>query len=151
MSDYTDGDVLGYTPEDRHCREGQAVVVNGRVLDTFWSLGTETHHLTVEELESAILRFNTGDYDELDQYARESPAKWLTFDPKDREQITSQHGLQSRWFIRKGAEPSVETMRSNIVAELDEAIRAAESATRRVEWKREDLARFDAERAAVTA
>lgn len=74
MGEYqpTVGDVIRYSPDDRWCREGIAIVSQpsrGRlvVADTYWSgSGSgETHILTASELSTAELMFRLDEYDEL--------------------------------------------------------------------------------------
>lgn len=117
------GDVVRYetlTMPSRHCREGQAIAEEwkGRIvlLDTFWG-SSDRHVLTDDEIDTAELVFNLKGYDELDRYSHESPAKWKRFKPVDRETVTSQHGLQIRWFVRKGATPDLQTQIENACEE----------------------------------
>lgn len=104
--DVRENDVVRYVPErqSRWCRECLAVAVmwSGRLVlvDTFWGLRySDDHVLTDAEASTAELVFNTDDYDELPQYGGGSRDLWERYAPADRERITSQHGLQARWFI----------------------------------------------------
>lgn len=136
-TEFKAGDVVRYetlTMPSRHCREGWAIARTRDddsvyLLDTFWGSG-DTHVLTDEEIATAELMFNLADYDELDRYrSHESRAKWETYRPADRETVTSQHGLQVRWFIRKGAQPDLATQIDNArqgVADAYEKLRSAD-------------------------
>lgn len=141
------GDVVQYetlTRPDRWCREGTAVALemNGmvRLVDTYWSLESDSHVLTADEAATAELRFNVDDYDELDVYHRGSPGTWERYAEADREVITEQHGHRRRWFLRKGAVEDRETIIANAAAEVERLELELESAQRRLEWAREDLA-----------
>lgn len=143
------GDVVQWAPADRHCREGTAVAraaSDGRIKlsDTFWG-SYEPHILTEDEAATAELLFNLADYDELDQYDKYgSAAKWEQYAPEDRQLITMQHGLQKRWFIRKGAQPDLPTRIANAERKLAERMAALESARRQVLWAEEELAELRA-------
>lgn len=141
------GDVLRYTPEDgRWCREGMALVSQYpsssllRAHDTYWGSSGDRHLLTDDELQTAELIFNVMDYDEIGSNSRHmDEAKWSTFAETDRQLITSQHGLQKRWFVRKGAEPSWEQQIKNARGALDEALREADAAVRNVGYRHAEL------------
>lgn len=147
MSNFIDGDVISYTPKDgHHCREGLAIVSQSptvdesRAHDTFWAGFGDRHLLTADELATAELIFNVTNYLELDGNSRHiNETKWNTFAVADRQVITSQHGLQKRWFIRKGAEPSWQQQIANARERLDEAICAADSAVRSVGYAHAEL------------
>jgi len=113
------------TRPSRHCREEVAVALeDGRLVDTFWSLGSESHTLTEAERATAVLVFDTDDYDQLPTYPRETARRtWEQYAPADRGIITSQHRLQADYYIRKGATPDLVTKIENARAELDEAQR----------------------------
>lgn len=148
---FRSGDVVRYdtlTMPSRHCREGWAIAKernDGRVvlLDTFWG-STDNHVLTDEEVATAELVFNLADYDEFDQYDRSSSARWETYKREDRETVTSQHGLQRRWFVRKGAEPDLATQIENARQVLEDAERKLESAEWRVRGAKQDLEQLEA-------
>lgn len=130
-------DVVRYRSEreNRWCREGLALA-HGRhdgtvvLVDTFWggAGAGDNHVLTDTERGTAELIFNTGDYDELDRYDRGSHFIWEKYAPEDRAIITSQHGLQFRWFIRKGASEHLPTQIANARAAVAEAERELSSA-----------------------
>ncbi|MBS69374.1 MAG: hypothetical protein CMK98_13710 [Pseudomonas sp.] len=119
-SKWCSGDVIRYEPltrPNRWCREGIAIAEDRGwrvvLLDTFWGGGTETHVLTDEEASTGELLFNVGDYDELDRHNPGTPLTWEKYAPEDRRVITEQHGLRSRWFIRKGASEDWPTQIAN--------------------------------------
>ena len=140
------GTVVRYTPDrSRHdpswCREGMAIADDrGVLLDTYWGSGSDNHRLLPVELATVENLFNLGDYEELDRYSHASKDKWLRYHPDDREVVTSQHRLQVRWFIRKGASPDFATQVENAEDEVREAQEKAESAQRQLDWKRRQLA-----------
>ena len=151
------GDVVRYKSErdNRWCREGTAEAIerSGKVIlvDTYWGrYDGDSHALTDAELASAELIFNIGGYDELDRYGPGSRDEWMRYAPADREQITSQHGMQSRWFVRKGASEDMDTQIANaqeLVGAAQEAVRSAEN---RLEWATQDLASLQAKHFAVS-
>lgn len=127
----------------RHCREEVAVELeNGRLADTFWMLSSETHMLTEPERATAVFQFDTDDYDELDQYSRNSKPKWMEYREGDRKTISSQHGLRMRWFVRKGAQPDIDTKIENARDDLAAAESKLRSATSGVEWAQKELDRL---------
>lgn len=140
------GDVVRYAPDpSRHdprwCREGMAIAdERGILFDTYWGSGGDNHRLNAVEVATAEVIFNVADYDELDRYARASRGIWETYHPDDRRVLTSQHGLQRRWFIRKGADPDMATQVASAEEKVLEAEEAVASAQRRAEWAREELA-----------
>lgn len=144
---FTPGDVLSYLPAHHHCRQGTALVAeNGRAFDTFWRIvpDNESHFLTEQELATAEVKFNVNDYDMLDEYAKGSEAKWKTYHPDDRGRIGSQHQWQSIYFVRKGAQPSLDTQIANAQADVEKAEADVRSAEHTLTWRREDLAKLEA-------
>lgn len=146
------GDVVEWSPQDRHCREGTAIALEThggqiKLFDTFWD-GYEDHVLTdAEELTAEVL-FNLNDYDEIDRYKRESQT-WSKYAPEDRQRVTSQHGLQTRWYVRKGASEHWPTQIRNAEDAVAKCVAAVESAERHLRWAREDLARVEEAAAAA--
>ena len=147
------GDVVHYEPgpafpgqtDVRWCREGTAIAGANRdgsvtLVDTYWGIRDgQSHALTDDELATAELRFNLADYDELNRYDRGARQEWEKYAPADRERVTSQHGLQSRWFVRKGAAEDHATIVQNARDRLAEAESALESARYSVESRLRDL------------
>lgn len=141
MSDWKPGDVVAYKSErrDRWCREGLAIATQWRsgkvvLVDTFWATMSDAHVLTTAEEASAELRFNVADYDELPYRADD---QWRSYAQEDRALITSQHGLQRRLFVRKGATEDLPTKIEN----ARQALASAEEEQRRSEWRVEDRKR----------
>jgi hypothetical protein len=145
---FTPGDVLSYIPKWHHCRETTAFVrEDGIAVDTFWRhTDSSAAVLSEEEIATAEVRFNVNEFDALDIYSHSSRETWLTYHPDDRGRIPSQHGLQEALFVRKGAEPDLETQIANARREVEEALSEVDSAQRRLEWRREDLAKLEAGR-----
>jgi len=139
---FHEGDVLRYRPdrdvEPMHCREGLAIVADGRAFDTYWGFGGGRRHvLTAPELANARLCFNLRDFREV------SEEEWLTHAPDDRGLVTAQHGWQSSYYVRVGAEPDLVTQIENArqaVVEAESAVRSAEST---LEWRRKQLAELE--------
>jgi hypothetical protein len=145
----TVGTVVEYDPDpSRHaprwCREGTAIAVRSLdrpliFLDTYWGGGGDQHVLQGNELATIRPLFHLDDYDEL-AWSHGVRDKWLTYAPEDRQRITSQHGLQSRYFIKKGARPSLVTQIENARKRLEEAEQDARSAANAVTWRQQELA-----------
>ena len=140
------GVVVRYTPDpSRHdprwCREGTAIAdARGLLVDTYWGSGSDSHLLLAVEIETIEILFHLDDYDELDRYARGTSDLWATYHPDDRKRVTSQHGLQARWFVRKGSVPDLSTKIANAEEKVREAEASVRSAGWRLEWARIDLA-----------
>lgn len=148
------GDVLAYVSIESHCREGTAYVQDsGAAIDTYWrpSGGGDSHRLTESELATASVSFNVNDYDLLERYVSSSRKTWETYRPEDRAQITSQHGLQASLFVRRGAEPHLDTQIENAEAAVLAAEREANSAAYVLERRRDELATLKADREATHA
>lgn len=139
------GDIVHYTPEQHHCREGQAVAEerNGKIilLDTFWGVnGSDRHLLTANEIDSAELKFSLADYMQINlANAYITRSTWEKYAKADRECVTAQHGLRKYYYVRHGAKPSWEQQIENAREELAEAERAVESAMRQVDSARRNL------------
>jgi len=101
-----------------------------------WS---EFSHLSEAEKSSAVLLFDSSDYDELDRYSSSSRYKWEQYHPDDRKKTTEQHGCYTRWFIRKGAKPDMGTKIANARARLEEAEQSLRSAQFSVESRTREL------------
>lgn len=122
----------------RHCREEVAVEIDGALIDTFWSLGTESHRLTDAERATAKLVFDTDDYDQLPTYPRDSARRtWEQYAPEDRGIITSQHRLQNDYYVRKGSKPDLTTKIANARTRLD----SRETELRHAAWAVESAQR----------
>ena len=134
------GQVITYRSErsNRWCREGWAISnEHGRFVDTYWMSMGDAHLVTPAELATAEHQFWLDDYRELDRHGRGTPDEWLKYAPKDRRRVTSQHGLQARYFVRHGAEFDLPTQIENALAALRRAEDDAESAQRAVERAQE--------------
>ena len=149
MTEFKADDVVRYTSErrDRWCREGTAIACgdDAILVDTFWGgYGSDSHVLTPDERATAEVLFNIADYDELDRYNHGSEGTWRKYAPGDRTVITSQHGLQRRWFVRKGAQPNLPTQIQN----AREAVAQAEEKLSSAQWwldsARRELAELEA-------
>lgn len=139
-----EGDVYRYEPETSWCREGMATVEVRRdgstqLVDTYWRSTSDAHVLRDAELATAELLFNTADYRELDRYEQ-----FEDFRPEDRQVITSQHGLRVRRFVKQGTEKDLRTMITNAEEAVEEAQRELNSATFRLQMRRDELERLRA-------
>jgi hypothetical protein len=139
------GDVYTYTPTQRHCREGLAIEdERGRLHDWFWGSSRDPMLDKVVPRDAADLTFvaNLNDYELTPRDGCESNREYAR---KDRLVITSQHGLQRTYYVRKGAKPDLATKVENARAELRDAEEKARQAQRNVEWAQKDLANLEAE------
>lgn len=149
-TEFKPGDVVRYdTAQNHHCREGMAIArqrPDGSVvlLDTYWRSSGDEYVLSEADLATVKQVFNLADYDELAE--RGSAEKSASYNPADRQTITSQHGLVVRRFIRKGAQPDLETQIENAQRLVDIAERTVESAKFTLECARRDLAELEAKR-----
>ncbi|PKQ59750.1 hypothetical protein B5566_02600 [Mycobacterium sp. MHSD3] len=109
------------------------------MLDTYWG-ASEPTELSDTEAATAEFMFKLADYDELDRHSHSAKATWEKYAPADRQVITHQHGLQHRWFIRKGASPDWATQLSNAQGVVDAYEYELGCAQRRLQWARDDLA-----------
>ena len=112
---------------------------DGVLCDTYWGSGNDNHRLLPVELASAEILFNLADYDELDRFAHGSKGIWETYHPDDRRVVSSQHRLQFRWFVRKGAAPDHATKIANAEQKVTDCRVAVESAQWQLEWAQRDL------------
>ena len=144
------GQVIRYRSDraDRWCREGVAISNDaGHFVDTYWMGMGDAHVVTASELATAEHRFWLDDYRELDRYGRGTPDEWAMYAITDRRRVTSQHGLQARYFVRHGAEYDLPTQLENALESLSRAEGDLESAQRRLERAEE---RVDELRVLVT-
>jgi hypothetical protein len=135
--------VYEYDLTERHCREGYAVEIEpGDLRDTFWGVyGSDRHKLTPAELETAVLLFDTDDYEDVTSThnRKDAPDAWSDREDADRQRVTAQHGLQPTYFIRKGSEPSLRMKIENAREDLRQAEEKARSAAHGVEWAQREL------------
>lgn len=151
MTTFTEGDVIRYdsiTQPSRWCREETAIaerLKSGEIafFDTYWGTGSDAHRVTADELATAELQFNLADYDEFDRYDRGSVTRWSRYAPADRQKVTSQHGLQARWFVRKGSIEDITTQIENARADVLAREADVQSAQRRLAWAQEELAALE--------
>jgi hypothetical protein len=133
-------DVYTYTPKQHHCHEGLAIEdERGNLIDWFWGNSRDSmldKHVR-RDAEDLKLIANLGDYELTPRDGRESNREYA---PNDRLVITSQHGLQRTYYIRKGAMPDLPTRIENARYALREAESAASSAKFQVEYAQSVLA-----------
>ena len=134
------GEFYEYSPKTVWCREGIAEVIERGVFDTYWGHNpSDSSPLSPEEKATAVLLFDSSEYDELDRYCSSSRHRWEQFHPSERKKTTEQHGCHKRWFIKKGAEPDIGTRINNAKARLSEAEQELKSAQWRVESRTKEL------------
>ena len=139
------GDVYTYTPKQHHCTEGLAIEdERGRLYDWYWggSRDPMLDKIVSRDAEDLTLIANLGDYELTPRDGRESNREYA---PEDRLVITSQHGHQRTYYVRKGAKPDLGTKIENAREALRDAEQAARSAQHGVEWARRQLAQLEAE------
>ena len=139
------GDVYTYSPKQHHCTEGLAIEdERGRLYDWYWGSSRDSmlDKIVSRDAEDLTLVANLNDYELTERDGRESNREYA---PEDRLVITSQHGHQRTYYIRKGAKPDLATKIENAREELREAERGADSARRYVEWAQRELTRLEAE------
>lgn len=130
-----------YHPDSHWCNEGIAQADDkGRLIDTYWGIDASPEcELSRKERESAVFFFNPEFYDMLPD-AKYSEENWEKFAPSDRERVTSQHGLQVRYFVRKGAKHHLATQIENAKRKLEEANMELRNAKYRADRAENDLA-----------
>lgn len=140
------GEFYRYTPKTTCCCEGIAEMTERGLMDAFWgSSGSESSPLSVEEKATAVLIFDSSEYDELDCHGEH---RWEKFNPSDRQKTTEQHGLRKRWFVRKGAVPDLDTQIANAQARVKEAEEAVRSANGMLEWRQRELQKLQEQQGA---
>lgn len=136
-------DVYRYRPQQHHCTEGIAVENDrGVLLDTFWGLDNSVGLSHVVGREQYLEHL--GNLDDYERIGRNSEHPFQDYAPADRLVVTSQHGLERALFVRKGAAPDHGTQVANARQALEDAVAAAESAQRRVDSARRELASLEA-------
>lgn len=140
LDDLREGDVLKWTPANRHAHEGTAVVHrrdDGTLyaVDTFWGSGSGNHVLRAFEIATATVEWNKHSFRQADG-RRET---WSDYAPGDRRIIPSQHGLQATYWLRPDATPDHATMLAKAEERLARAQDELRSAQHRVEFAKRDL------------
>lgn len=134
------GDVYTYTPKQRHCTEGLAIEdERGRLYDWYWGSSRDSmlDKIVPGDAEDLTFVANLNDYDLTPRGGLESNKDYA---PTDRLVITSHHGYQRTYYIRKGAQPDLTTKIANArerLAEAESELRSAESS---VKWAQKELA-----------
>lgn len=138
MPEFKVGQFYSYAIKDSWCREGVAEVTEYGVRDTYWGNHDATP-LSEGERASAVLLFDSADYEELDRYSSSSKHLWEKYHPDDRKKTTEQHGCYTRWFVKKGAKPDIGTRIENARVRLAEARDELKSAQWRFESRTQEL------------
>lgn len=134
---FAPGDVVRYTPENRWCHHGIAVVQDdGHGRDTYWGNGPECY-VAPSELVGGELIFRMGEFREA-----ANEGEWEKYAPADRGHLPM-GGYPERFFVRIDAEPDLETQIQNARAALQAAEDKVWSAVRAVKWAAEDLAKLE--------
>lgn len=140
----SEGDVYTYTPAQRHCAEGLAIEdERGRLYDWFWGSSRDSMLDKVVSRDTADLELiaNLNDYELTPLGGRETNRNYA---PEDRLVITSQHGLQRTYYIRKGSKPDLATKVANARAYLATTESELRSAQFRVQRAQEELSELEA-------
>lgn len=129
MSELRENDVVRYEPKDRWCHEGTAVATrrsDGEIVlfDTYWQFSGQR----LVKPDTWEVLFNLDDYDSVRDGWR-----WEKYAPEDRQVVTSQHGLQRQYLVRKGAVES----RDQIIANARTRLAEAEEKLRSATWSRD--------------
>ena len=134
------GEFYRFTPDNHHCTEGIAAVEeNGTLNDTFWGSAYD-NPLSETERATLELYFDSADFDEIKHSLAQQ--KFEKFHPDDRRRVTSQHGLQGRYFVRKGAKEDIATQIKNTEAWIEQATAELRSAERNKQRAEEWLAQL---------
>lgn len=139
------GDVYTYTPKEHHCTEGLAIEdERGRLYDWYWGGSRDSMLDKIVPKDAADLRLigNLNEYQLTPRDGRESNRDYA---PKDRLVITSQHGYQRTYYIRKGASPDLSTKIENARDRLAEAQSELSLAQWRVDRAQAELASLEQE------
>ena len=141
-------DVYTYSPKEYHCTEGLAIENDrGLLIDWFWGGDVVSHRQYVDrDAEDLKLIANLNDYELTPRDGRESNCNYA---PEDRLVITSQHGLQQTFYIRKGSIMDLATRIKNACERLEEAQSEMRSAQRRVEYAQEALNEIEKEKSNI--
>lgn len=125
-----------------HCFDGQLVVRNGRLCDTYWGFdsGEPRTFTLAEALAQGLLRFvvNLGDVTEI----REGDQ--FLYDEADVFDLTHHAGYRRRFMLRKGAERSQARMLREVDDRIRKARAEAESAVSHVMHQMEHLGKAKA-------
>jgi hypothetical protein len=141
----TAGDVYTYTPKQHHCTEGLAIEdERGNLFDWFWGNSRDSmlDKRVARDAEDLKLIANLADYELTPRDGRESNRDYA---PEDRLTITSQHGLQRTYYVRKGSSPDLATKIANARSEVVKAEVDLSSAQFNVKWAKGKLAELEAE------
>jgi hypothetical protein len=105
------------------CFDGQLVVRNGKLCDTYWSFGACGESRIVEPSEGTLTFVcNLNDVREIQEYEKRHYMEADVFD------LTHHHGHRKRFVVRKGAEPSAERILFEIGAKEFDTLRQMEAA-----------------------
>jgi len=135
----TTGDIYTYTPKNNHCTEGLAIEdERGRLYDWYWGSSRDSMLDKIVSRDAADLEFvaNLNDYE---LTARDGLESNKDYAREDRLVITSQHGYQRTYYIRKGAKPDLPTKIENARQRIIEAEAGLRSAEFKLQWAQEDL------------
>lgn len=139
----TAGDVYTYRPKQHHCTEGLAIEdERGRLYDWYWGSSRDSmlDKIVPGDAENLTLVANLSDYE---LTARDGLESNKDYAPADRLVITSQHGYQRTYYIRKGATPDLSTKIANARARLEEAESKLRSAESSVKWAQKELSQLE--------
>lgn len=116
----------GWAGSLTHCFDGQVVVRNGKLCDTFWGFDASEPRIVRPDQGELTFVCNLNEVTDIREYETRQ------YDAADVFNLTRHHGHHKRFAIRKGAVPSQQRMldevRKKRHAVEDELRRAASSA-----------------------
>lgn len=127
-------DDVKLSSEPYHCKSRKAIVIDGRLIDTFWS---NSSYGTVLDPDHVILDFK-GNKNDLRQI-REWEAKY--YDQDDVVDMRHSNSMRAEIYVKKGAIRS----RDALLEQIAEMRRAAESDIRYAQYRLERLAKAEAD------
>lgn len=135
-----DGDIYRWHWKDMnrssHCCSHLAVVVNGSLLDTFWSVG-KNRRLEPDDVEVQFLG-NSNDMTEIPAY------KIPYYRREDVIDMRHLNNSSAPIYLKADAERSADAMRSFVNEAIEQAEREKNSAIRQIERMRRHLAHIEA-------
>lgn len=130
----TEGDVYNFTYSDAErartrmdlnwCFDGQVVVRNGRLCDTYWGFNSGESRIVTPEQGTLTFVCNLNDVIEIQHY------QTRRYDDADVFNLSHQHGCHKLFVRRKDAQPSATKMLAQIDDRMREVRHEAERAVR---------------------
>ncbi len=125
---YSDTECAKSTADLRWCVDGQVVVRDGRLCDTYWGFDASEPRIVRPDQGTLMFVCNLNDVREIKDYEARH------YDEADVFNLTHHHGYRKRFVVRKDAQPSAERMLREIDAKAEAVRKDLESATRSALW-----------------